>query len=57
MYADTPIVPSEQLFQVAVMNRGKGRIAFIGEACLRISTSLILLVGGMGSRKESLIKR
>ena len=34
MYTDTPIVPSDQLFQAAVMNRGKGRVAFIGEASL-----------------------
>lgn len=34
MHADTPIVSSENLFQAAVMKRGKGRVAFIGEASL-----------------------
>lgn len=34
MYADTPIVPSKELFQAAVMRRGKGKVAFIGEASL-----------------------
>lgn len=34
MYADTPIVPSDQLLQAAVLKRGKGRVAFIGEASL-----------------------
>ena len=34
MYPDTPITPSDQLFQAAVMKRGQGRVAFIGEASL-----------------------
>jgi uncharacterized protein (DUF2249 family) len=34
MYPDTPIIPSDQLFQAAVMKRGQGRVAFIGEASL-----------------------
>jgi hypothetical protein len=34
MYSDTPTIPSDQLFQAAVMKRGKGRVALVGEASL-----------------------
>ncbi|MCK0178693.1 hypothetical protein MWU50_05255 [Flavobacteriaceae bacterium S0862] len=34
MDSNTPVIPSDVLFQAAVMKRGKGRVALIGEASL-----------------------
>jgi hypothetical protein len=34
MYPDTPTIPANDLFQAAVLKRGKGRVAIIGEASL-----------------------